>query len=279
MAAAEHPEATSARIAPFAEILCAVDGSRGSAEAARQGIALAKPDGAIRFVAVSQTRGKGLAAVAQLSEVRAQEALDEAVSAARKAGVSATSVLFKDGSPADVLLTESQRCDLLTLGSHGGSRAGGIMLGSIASQAAHRTEGPLLVARPTTDGDFPRRILVATDGSPGSWAALWMTVRIVRTRDSEAAVVHVPSGLHPERARQIDRQIAAIEEATNVEPQRIGEPGRTAERIVAAAATTDSSLIVIGRRGLTGIRALGSVSERVAHRAPCSTLLVPASEA
>jgi nucleotide-binding universal stress UspA family protein len=44
-------------------------------------------------------------------------------------------------------------------------------------------------------------------------------------------------------------------------------------------AVEPSDLLVVGSRGLHGIRALGSVSERVAHKAPCSVLVVrpPAS--
>ena len=34
------------------------------------------------------------------------------------------------------------------------------------------------------------------------------------------------------------------------------------------------SLIVLGSRGTTGLHSLGSVSERVAHGAPCSVLVV-----
>ena len=40
------------------------------------------------------------------------------------------------------------------------------------------------------------------------------------------------------------------------------------------AASADADLLVVGSRGLDGLRALGSVSERVAHRARCSTLIV-----
>jgi hypothetical protein len=42
------------------------------------------------------------------------------------------------------------------------------MLGSTASQLAHRAECPLLVARRTVDANhFPQSILLATDGSAG----------------------------------------------------------------------------------------------------------------
>jgi nucleotide-binding universal stress UspA family protein len=39
------------------------------------------------------------------------------------------------------------------------------------------------------------------------------------------------------------------------------------------AASAESDLIVVGSRGLHGVKALGSVSERVAHQATCSTLI------
>jgi nucleotide-binding universal stress UspA family protein len=136
-----------------------------------------------------------------------------------------------------------------------------------------------LIARRRPDWHlFPRSVLLATNGSPGSWAAAWVTTRIARALAAEVVVCHVPDGLHPEWTRQIDRQTAAVQEATGVEPERVGEPGKAPERIMEAAASAGSSLIVIGRRGLSGVRALGSVSERVAHRAPCSVLLVPPDE-
>jgi nucleotide-binding universal stress UspA family protein len=37
-------------------------------------------------------------------------------------------------------------------------------------------------------------------------------------------------------------------------------------------------LIVVGSRGLRGVRALGSLSERIAHEAHCSVLVVRSSE-
>jgi nucleotide-binding universal stress UspA family protein len=44
--------------------------------------------------------------------------------------------------------------------------------------------------------------------------------------------------------------------------------------IVETAAREDASLVVIGSRRLEGVRALGSVSERVVHDAPCSVLVM-----
>jgi nucleotide-binding universal stress UspA family protein len=44
------------------------------------------------------------------------------------------------------------------------------------------------------------------------------------------------------------------------------------DALVSAAESAD--LIIVGSRGLHGLRSLGSVSERVAHSAPCSALVV-----
>jgi nucleotide-binding universal stress UspA family protein len=43
---------------------------------------------------------------------------------------------------------------------------------------------------------------------------------------------------------------------------------------VDALSRLDPDLLVVGSRGLQGIRSLGSVSERVAHEARCSVLVV-----
>ena len=166
--------------APFADIVCAVNGSRGSEVAARQAITLAMPDAALHFIAVSHTEGVGLSEMAELSEARAQKALEEAARLAGRVGVTASTELRDATSASETLLAESRRHDLLVVGSHGGSRAGGIFLGSTATRAAHETSTALLVAR-RSDGrwrDFPMRILLATDGSPGSWSAARATARI-----------------------------------------------------------------------------------------------------
>lgn len=273
--AAEHRTTDGAPL-PFADILCAVDGSRGSAEAVRQAIALCDSGAAICFLAVYYAVGVGLAAQAELSEQRARAALDEAALLAQRAGVDASTELRSGYPTSDLLLAEGAKHDLLVLGCRGGSRIGGIMLGSTATQIAHRTEQALLVARRTADGnDFPQSVLLATDGTPGSWAATRMSTRLAQGRHSELRVVYVPDGTHPERYRVVLKQVTVIEKAMGAAPVVIDTPGHAAERIIEAARAGQSSLIAIGRRGVRGIKALGSVSERVVHHAPCSVLVVP----
>jgi nucleotide-binding universal stress UspA family protein len=55
---------------------------------------------------------------------------------------------------------------------------------------------------------------------------------------------------------------------------REDSPDAPVRALVAAAA--DADLVIVGSRGLHGVRSLGSVSERVAHEASCSVLVARA---
>jgi nucleotide-binding universal stress UspA family protein len=268
-------DSTPALSPPFSDILCAVDGSRHSAEAVRQAIALGGPAAALSFVAISHTVGIGLSAQADLGEQRARAALDEAVRQARQAGMDASTELRHGARAGEQLLTQSVEHDLLAIGSHGGSRLGGMMLGGTATQIAHQARVPLLIARRGTgESDFPREILLASDGSPGSWAAARAATRLALARGSELRVLFVPDG-HPERYRELFKQVTEIERLIGCTPAFADQPGEPASRIVETARSQGTSLIAIGKRGLRGVKALGSVSERVVHRAHCSVLVVP----
>jgi nucleotide-binding universal stress UspA family protein len=72
------------------------------------------------------------------------------------------------------------------------------------------------------------------------------------------------------------RSLAAEAKAAGVEAefsQDFGNPGRT---ICNLAQTWSADLILVGSRGLTGVKEifLGSVSNYVTHHAPCSVLIV-----
>jgi nucleotide-binding universal stress UspA family protein len=68
-------------------------------------------------------------------------------------------------------------------------------------------------------------------------------------------------------------QAARIADATGSEPVWAVPASRPVPAICSCAEWNRASLIVIGARGVTGVRALGSVSERVAHAAACSVLV------
>jgi nucleotide-binding universal stress UspA family protein len=173
-------------------------------------------------------------------------------------------------------LEAASGADLLVVGA--GDRAGspgGVIIGSLASAAIHTSPLPVLLARAGSDADdFPRRILVATDGSPDSRGAVEAGAAIARDRRSEVTLLRVEDGRSAARRPLADD--AELARAIGPEPattERFGDPSA---EIVAAAGSLGASLLVVGSRGLGRARTLGSVGERVAHEALCSVLVVRA---
>lgn len=82
--------------------------------------------------------------------------------------------------------------------------------------------------------------------------------------------------LGPEDASppELEPSVAAASSlgVTPIRQMAMGRPERT---LVAAAEREGIDLMVVGHRGIHGVRRmLGSVSERVAHHAPCSVMVV-----
>jgi nucleotide-binding universal stress UspA family protein len=256
----------------FKSILVGVEGNAASTEAARQAIALAGDSAGVHFTAVYTSFEPDPDHRKDVLEA----SLEEAAAMAGAAGVPASHHLREARYAIDVLLPESNDHDLLVLGTHGASRAHGLVFGSTASEAAHGTERPLLIARPSSNGGFPRRIVLASDGGEGSWAPARKAAEIAAGCDAALELLHVDDGKQPEAAAVIEEQVAEIARAIGSVPPVSRHEGHATKEIVEAARERGASLIVAGRRGLKGIKSLGSVSERVVSGAHCSVLLVPA---
>jgi len=263
----------------FTNILCAIDGSRGSRAAIHQAICLCGSGAKLRFVAVHPEVGSGSSAQADVSALHARAVLDEAASIAREGELKTSVSLLRGAESSDQLLAEAAEHDLLVAGCRGGSRPGGMKLDSTVAQLAQHAEVPLLVARRTIDADnFPRSLLLATDGSDGSLAPARVATRLAKARGSALRLVYVPDGRRAERYREVLKQQALIELVTGNSPKIAEDAGHVADRICDEAKGYRASMVVIGRRGLGDDKTLGSVSERVLHRAQCSVLVALARE-
>ena len=259
---------------PFPRILCAVDGSPSADVAIEQALILAGSDAALTFLTVCDSRGFGPTRMATLGPYRADAALDQARRAAHDAAVDARMLLRRGDDVRHVIFKEASGYDLLVLGTRGRQRSTGIVLGTTCVAALHHSPVPVLVTRPAhAPSTFPSEIVLATDGSPAIGPAVARTAALAQRHDARVTLVHVgrsDSGTRHELAEEI----ATMVEATGREPGIVEAQGHVPSRLAELALSLPASLIVTGSRMLTGIRALGSVSERTGVVAPCSVLVM-----
>jgi nucleotide-binding universal stress UspA family protein len=261
------------RMSVFPSVLCGIDGSRASVEAVRQAAELA-PAGRFRLLAVTWEQGVGANAVAVLSRWRADEALTRADRDLRALGIEPAIEVVEDPDATARLLRAAAEHDLLVVGAHARSRAGGIMVGSTASAALHRATRPVLVARPSPHGSqLLDRVLVAVDGSESSFAATRIAAALAKRPGVSVSLLAPVTG-DAKRRHVIAACAAEIRVATGIEPVILDEAGRPHNAVVRAAREERATLVVLGSRQLEGAAALRSVSERVGHEAPCSVLVV-----
>ena len=247
----------------FERILCGVDGTPASLTAVRQALRLQDENGSLLLSAVAnlaQAAHAGMAAThaAELLQHEAEAALAEAQAIAPFA-----SSKLVDGDAVAILLkqAEAERATLIAVGSHGRRRAAGLLLGTVAARMLRDAPCSVLVARAAGDIEaWPRTVLAGVDGSRESAAAFTVARSLAaRFGGSVRAVASAKDQLDREAARAIS-------------PELEEHDAPALQVLVAASESTD--LIVVGSRGLHGLKALGSVSERVAHQARSSVLVV-----
>jgi nucleotide-binding universal stress UspA family protein len=255
----------------FASILCAVDGSRASEAAVRRAVALAAPDAGLAFLAVVWREGAGPTERAALSVARAGEALDDAVGIAAASNVPCERVLEHAPDTVAAILRRAAGHALLVLGAPPSTRAGGILTGSVATAIVHQARGPVLLVRDTGNAEtFPRRIVVASDGSRESQRAVRAAADIASARQADVTLVSVDGS---ETTPQIRDQVSFLRERLGREPHVATLGGHPHDAVAALADEIGADLLVVGSRGLHGARALASTSERLAHEASMSVLI------
>lgn len=250
----------------FDRVVCGVERCEAGRVAAQLASRLTRPEGSLTLVAVDDSSiavhaGFQMAAVAAELLHEATAALDEARSIAEPTHTVETRLLEGDASRGLLAEIERQKATLAVVGSHARSRAVGIALGLVSTHLLHEAPCSVLVARPPRGGErWPRSIVVGIDGSPESAAAADVARDLGERFDAGvrfAAATGDPVDVEMARAIAPD-----LQELT----------GRAVDELHLVSEFVD--LVVVGSRGLRGLRALGSISERVAHEALCSVLVV-----
>ena len=272
-----EPQAGPTSVEPasiFARIICGVDGTDESREAVAQVARLAPETSHVTLCSVWNTGASvavgwspPIARTASFPREELQAAVDATRPLLPSSLVVDTAVV--EGPPGPMLLAELGRREatLVAVGSHDHRRLSGILLGSVATQLLHDAHCSVLMARTPNEDRFPATVMVAADGSTESAKAIRVAAEIAHRLGAELEAVVATGGPSPVDVGAVRSVLDALgggEVPLREDPQPPVE----------ALTSVGPDLLVMGSRGLQGLRSLGSISERVAHEAECSVLVI-----
>ena len=196
-----------------------------------------------------------------------------------------------------VHIAEELDAELIIVGSRGLGPLKRSLMGSVSNSVVHHAHGSVLVVR--GDGrerDYlPGRILLALDGSEEAASATRAAVEIANATGSDLHILFVSPTqklrgyLGPEVRGEgiLERAKHRAWEFVDKQAERIAANGgkvkdahlafgKPDEKIVKLSEELEANLIVMGSRGLNGIRRalMGSVSDSVVLHAHCPVLVV-----
>jgi len=199
-----------------------------------------------------------------------------------------------------VRVAEELPAGLVVVGSRGLGGVRRALLGSVSSSVVRHARGSVLVVRgegSQASVDLAGPIVLAVDGSEQAKMATRAVAELSAGTGSEVHVIYVqpsPERLYGrhfysegikesllEQARTearafLDEQAEGVGSAGGAVAQTYLATGRPDEEIIELAEEIGAGMVVIGSRGLEGIRRalLGSVSESVLHHAHCPVMVV-----
>jgi nucleotide-binding universal stress UspA family protein len=214
-------------------------------------------------------------------EKREKEALDhlEAWKAeAAKVNIDLETRMVPSEAPYVGIVEEAKAIqpDLIIMGRHGGSRLYRVFMGNVTARVISHSPFNVLVVRKDCPLNF-KKIMVASDGSPHSYAAWDEAIQLAKRMGSLLTAVSVASnGLTKETAKKVIDKLAMEAEREGLTVETAVLQGRPYAAIIQASQERGADLVIMGALGLSGFTSflLGSVTERVIAGAPCSVLVV-----
>ncbi len=247
---------------PYKRIVVGVNGSEAASRALNTAASLAASEKAHLVIATAYLSGMGFDA--------AQTA---AAAAAEEGGVKANRIqtVAREGAPATVLVDLALRHDAGLLVVSGG-RGQAHSLGDVPERLSHHAPCDLLVVSERVGaGPRYRRILIATDGSATADRA---ARRGFDLADNLGASVTLTFVGHPATGRLISDDTVATYAGEVPTDVRI-LTGSPVTHILNVADEVDADLIVVGNKGLTGLKRFvtTSVPEDIVGRAQRDVLI------
>jgi nucleotide-binding universal stress UspA family protein len=199
----------------------------------------------------------------------------------REENVKIESKLVRAEDPAEKVLqmVKESNYDLLIIGNISETQAERFSLGSVAEKISLYAKCSILIVKRKTK---IKKLVVAVDGSKKADEALEYAIQLCQHFKASMTLLHVEQGelfrLEPKVIKQVGEQILAdaAAKAKDVTYDTCLEFGNPARTILKVAKQEDNDLIVLGSRGVSGVKRflLGSVSADVSMHAQRSVLIV-----
>jgi nucleotide-binding universal stress UspA family protein len=214
-----------------------------------------------------------------------------------------------NGVPGQEILSviRKKKIDMAVLGSRGLSRISGLLLGSVSEWVLNDAPCSVLIGRPTARKaklSSSLNLVLATDGSRDAGKAVDALRSFEFPADTTVTLLHVLKKKIYETGQVVgsagktrtefakltkdlcgDRGSAGLRllkdtrdalSSTTLKIQERIALGHEAQEILKTARQQRADLVIVGSKGLTGLRRflMGSVAHTVSHHAPCSVLVV-----
>jgi nucleotide-binding universal stress UspA family protein len=214
----------------------------------------------------------------ELRERASREQLEQKKQEAAQEGLD-IEIRLQTGSPvySEILAAvDDIHPELIIMGRRGKSGLERLLVGSVTARVIGSAHYKVLVV-PRNAVLSLNRILVASDGSPAGLKAGKIALDIAKRTGCQLTAVTAGYGeLDPKQAKTIVRELAAKAKQLDIPLIPLTPGGRPEDAIIQVATAKETNLIIMGSRGLTGLKRLfmGSVAERVIGQAACPVLVV-----
>ena len=175
---------------------------------------------------------------------------------------------------AVIKMADQLKPDLIVVGSHGHSSAGGrLVLGSVSQRVLYEARCSVRVARCwEAQRDGPTRIVIGYNGSPDAERAIDVVASRTWSEGSEARIV-----TSLDTATPVPPDVPADKlQVAGLTISNINREGNPAHLLIEEAKSWGADAIFVGTRDIHGFKHFltGSVSSAVAARATCSVEVV-----
>lgn len=288
-------------------VVIPTDGSEQAETAAEHGLALARTlDATVHVLTVVDVQAAGgLFDAGGVSEEFVERLADEARESVAAIEAMATdddrvSGEVRRGKPGDAIVeyVEEVEADVVAMGTHGRTGVNRFLAGSVTEHVVRRSPVPVLTVRRTESGsstDYDT-VLFPTDGSEGATAAMEHAIALSSAYDATLhalSVIDITTMAAQPDATMIEPLLEQLRDdaegavravadsaGSDVDVVTETEEGYPAHEILAYRDDVEADLVVMGTKGLTGVKrfVLGSTAERVVRQSTAPVLTVRAPD-